>query len=127
MQENDGGLYDIRFEDRDGYFYAFISGNSDSLAVSRKYWQRVVDECSRRGYKCLLVEEEFPNQLSKAEMHTLVVAIKGMLTKPLKIAFVDRKTEHTDLNLFGETVAVNRGISGRVFPEIATAEEWLKS
>ena len=72
-----------------------------------------------------MVEEEFPNQLSTIEVYTLIEAIVEMITSPLKIAFVDRSTEQNDLNLFAETVAVNRGIIGHVFSEMTNAEKWL--
>jgi hypothetical protein len=50
-----------------------------------------------------------------------------MLTGPLKIAFLDRKAEHNELNLFGETVAVNREVYGRVFSDIGEAEKWFRA
>lgn len=119
--------FEIRFEERAGYFYAFVSGKEDSLAISLDYWQKVIEECTQRGYDRLLVEEEFPNQVSPREMYTLIVEIKKKLTTPMKIVFMDREAEHSELNLFGETVAVNRGIIGRVYTEIEEAENWLRS
>ena len=56
----------------------------------------------------------------------LIKAIAEMVTFPLKIAFYDREAEHMDLNFFGETVAVNRGVDGRVFGSLEEAENWLK-
>ena len=117
----------IRFEDRQGYLYAFVSGKHDSLDLSLDYWQRVVDECRRRGFTKLLVEESFPNQLSAAQIYTLTAAIAKMPVTELKIAFVDQKSDQEALNLFGETVAVNRGVYGRVFKELEGAEAWLGS
>jgi hypothetical protein len=50
-----------------------------------------------------------------------------MIKQPLKIAFVDRKTDQNQLNRFGETVAVNRGVHGRLFTDVSEAEIWLLS
>jgi hypothetical protein len=127
MQSDIDDAYHINFEDRDGYFYAFVFGDEDSLDISQEYWPRVINECFRREYDCLLVEEDFPNQLSPTELFILILAITELLTKPLKIAFVDRKSEHNDLNMFAETVAVNRGVFGRIFANVTDAEVWLKS
>jgi len=66
---NNNEVGDIRFEDRYGYLYAFVTGEKDSLSVSLKYWQRVIDESVKRGYKRLLVEEEFHNQVSMIDMY----------------------------------------------------------
>ncbi len=41
------------------------------------------------------------------------------------IAYVDLKPEHQEVNLFGETVAVNRGVGVKFFQEVAKAEAWL--
>lgn len=118
---------EIQFEERDGYLYAFISGKEESVFLALKYWKYIIDECKKRGFEGLLVEEDFPNQLSATDMYTITSGISKMEPLGLKIAFVDRVSEHNKLNLFGETVAVNRGVNGRVFTEIEDAEAWLKS
>ena len=38
---------------------------------------------------------------------------------------VDRYLDQQEVNSFGELVAVNRGLSGKVFNNIAEAESWL--
>lgn len=43
----------------------------------------------------------------------------------LKIAFIDREREHQDLNEFGQTLALSRGICVRLFAGIEEAERWL--
>jgi len=117
----------IRYQEHEGYLHAFISGEEDSLECSLEYWRRVIDECHRRGLKSLLVEESFPNQASTMEMYNITSALPGMGSQGLKIAFVDREADHSELNMFGETVAVNRGVFGRVFRTAEEAAAWLKS
>ena len=41
----------------------------------------------------------------------------------IKVAFVDKYIEQQDLNQFGELVAVNRGINGKVFNDIDRGRE----
>ena len=127
MTNNGDSPFEIQYQECEGHLYAFISGKSDSVAAALEYWQLVIDECRRRGFHALLVEEDFPNQLSTIEMFTVTSAIPKMGSKGLKIAFVDKEAEHYDLNLFGETVAVNRGVHGRVFATRQEAVAWLSA
>ncbi len=119
--------YEIRFEDREGYLYAYVSGEEDSLAVSLDYWERVITECEKRVVRALLLEEDFPNQSSAIDMYTVTRAIASMAPGSLRIAFIDRESDHAELNAFGETVAVNRGLHGRIFRDVADAEAWLRT
>ena len=121
------GAFEIRYKECEGYLHAFISGEEDSVASSLEYWRRVIAECRKRGLNALLVEENFPNQLSTMDVYTVTSAISEMGPRDLRIAFVDDNLEHRELNLFGETVAVNRGVSGRVFQTPEDAAAWLKS
>ncbi len=127
MMPNEFEAAAIRFEEREDILYAFVSGAQDSLPVSLDFWRRCIDECQRRSLKKLLVEEDFPNQLSTYEIFTLASAIGKMMTTYLCVAFVDRNLEHDDLNMFGETVAANRGAQGRVFNDFDKAVAWLES
>ncbi len=117
----------IRFEDREGYLYAFFSGRRDNLADAIKFWRRAVDECHTRAYKRLLVEEDFPVPLSTADIFYLATAISKMPVTRLKIAFVDRDLEQNDINMFAGTVAANRGVVGRIFTNVSDAEKYLTS
>ena len=127
MAINENERATIRFEDRGEYLYAYVTGPKDSQEISIDYWQRVIDECRKRDFKKLLIEEDLPNQATTVEIFNMIKALAEMITFPLKIAFYDREAEHLDLNLFGETVAVNRGVDGRVFPDLEDAVNWLKS
>ncbi len=115
----------IRFEDREGYLYAFFSGRREGLADAIKYWQRAIDECHKRAYRRLLVEEDFPVPLSTADIFYLAAAIAKMPVTQLKIAFVDRDLEQNDINMFAGTVAANRGVVGRIFTNVSRAEKYL--
>jgi hypothetical protein len=45
----------------------------------------------------------------------------------VKIAFVDRRPEHIDSDLFDETIALNRSITCKVLKDTTEAEAWLLS
>lgn len=127
MQLNSNEDINIHFENRNGYLYAFFSGRRDNLAVAIKFWQCAIDECNKRGQKRLLVEQHFPDPLSTVDAFYLADAISKMPVAHLKIAFADRDYEQNDINMFVETVAVNRGVLGQVFTTLSDAETWLIS
>jgi len=126
-QSNSEDHITIRFEDREGYLYAFFSGRRDNLADAIKFWQRAVDECHKRAYKRLLIEEDFPVPLSTADIFYLAAAIAKMSVTHLKIAFADRDLAQNDINMFAGTVAANRGVVGRIFTNVSDAEKYLTS
>jgi hypothetical protein len=127
MISNDSEGMDIRFENRNNYLYAFFSGKRDTLRDTIKFWQCAIDECNKYAHKKLLIEQDLPNPLSTMNTYQLIEAILKMPITHIKVAFIDRDVEQIDTDLFGETVAVNRGGMGRVFTNLSDAEAWLIS
>lgn len=127
LQTNENEGSGIRFENRDGYLYTFFSGKRNGLSDAKKYWQCAIDECNKRAYKQLLVEQHFSIPLSTVDTFALAEAISRMPVTHLTVAFVDRDLTQTDMNMFAETVAVNRGGFGRVFVNLTDAKAWLTS
>lgn len=124
MSESTKAHYSISYEDRKGYLYASVYGIADSLSVSKAYWTDIISETLKRQTTRLLVEESFKTQISTIEMYELAGYIAELAYgKGLRIAFIDKETEHNSLNLFGETVAKNRGTSGKLFSSVVDAEE----
>ncbi len=115
----------ICYEDRNGYLYAFFSGKRDGLEDAKRYWRTAIDECIARGYKRLMVEQYFEVPLSRTDTFYLAEAIARMPIHNLRIAFVDRDIEQSGMNMFAETVAVNRGGVGKVFTRFVEAESYL--
>lgn len=124
---DDNRAFEIRFEKKSDYIYVFVTGREDSVEVSLCYWKEIVEECIGLGIKAVLIEEDFPNQISATDIYGAMTEIAKMVPTGLRVAFVDRRTEQHDLNLFAETVAVNRGAVGRVFGSVESAREWLRS
>jgi len=118
--------FTLTFEKRDGYLYAFVAGPKDNFDVSRAFWTEIHSKATKLGSRKVMVEEDFPNQLSTMEMFDLGEILATLFGFAVKIAFIDRSLLDTDLNKFGEDVAVNRGFNGRVFDTYENAEEWLR-
>ncbi len=116
--------FQIRFDIRADHLRAFVTGPQDSMEVSRGFWRRIAEECQSRGLHRVLVEEDFPNAISEVELYELVTQAENALRR-LRIAFVDRRADHAESNLFAETVARNRGLVVKVFTDTETAARWL--
>ena len=119
--------YTLEFEQRPEYLYVYVRGEKDSLEISLQYWKEVADECRRAGYKKVLIEEDIKEEVSTIEMYQFTSEIPNIGFSGIRVAFVDRHLDQQELNKFGELVATNRGVNGKIFNSSEEAEEWLLS
>jgi len=122
----DDANFTLTFEHRSGCLYAFVAGPQDSRTISTQFWSAVHRKAVALGASKVLVEEDFPNRLTTMETFDVAEYVAKLFGGCVKIAHFDRHPSDFDLNKFGETVAVNRGLWTRVFDNLADAEEWLK-
>jgi len=116
--------YRISFEHRPAYLYAYVEGEKDSVTISLAYWREIAGECARLKCTKILIEEDIADMVSMTDMYTVAAEIPSMFYG-VTLAFVDRYADQNELNEFGELVAVNRGIHGKLFADIGEAEKWL--
>jgi hypothetical protein len=119
--------YVMKFEQRAGYLYAYAQAEKDSYEISLDFWTQAAKRCKENGFSKLLVEEDFGTDNSTIDMYEIVSQGHQIGLTGVKIAFVDRHLTQIDNNLFGETVARNRGLFAKVFTDVKEAEEWLLS
>ncbi len=119
--------YTLEFEQRPEYLYAYVRGEKDSLEISLQYWKEIADECWRAGYKKVFIEEDIKEEGSTIEMYQFSSELPNIGFSGIRVAFVDRHLDQQELNKFGELVATNRGVNGKVFNSSQEAEEWLLS
>lgn len=119
--------YQLTFEELPAHLYAFVEGEQDSYEISRAFWQEIADRAARIGAKRVLIEEDIEQSVSFADVFKLASDIPSMGFGNAKIAFVDRQLDHSEINEFGELVAVNRGLNVSVFNDLETAQKWLLS
>lgn len=117
--------YQIVYDDRKDYLFASVTGPKDSLEVSIAFWTEIITEALTNNFKKLLVTEDFKDVVSALDMYMLVEQLEKFGIQDLQVAFVDKEISQLELNKFGETVAVNRGIHARVFKKESEAEKWL--
>jgi hypothetical protein len=119
--------YTLEFEYRPDYLYAKVTGKEDSFDISLSYWTKVAEERKAHKYARVLVDEDLGQQPELIDIYEVAALLSTMGFQGATIAFVDRQLDHLDFNKFAETVAVNRGVKGRVFIDLAEAEAWLLS
>ncbi len=126
MPEEQEKRYQLTFEQRPGYLVARVSGEENSIAIAVSYFTEIVQECKARQLRRALIIEDLKQKPSVIDIYT-IVSRWSELGRGMVGAFVDVHPEHEQSNIFGEHVAVNRGLLGRVFPDVPSAEAWLQS
>jgi hypothetical protein len=119
--------YELTFEYRPEYLYAFVTAEKDSYEISKQYWTEIAEECKKSGTKKVLIEEDIKENISMQDMYRFASEIPQLGFFGIRVAFVDRQEGQHQLNQFGETVATNRGLFSRVFSNFVEGEAWLLS
>jgi hypothetical protein len=117
--------YAVEFEHRDGYLYAHAMAERDSVDTSIAYWTDIATYCIAKGFSKLLVERDCGTCNSLDETFEVVSKVNEVGLSDIKIAFIDRRPDHMEPDLFGETIALNRGVICKVLKNFKEAEEWL--
>lgn len=117
--------YTLRFEDRPGYTRAHVVGERDTVEISLAYWTEIARHCHEHAVHSVLVVEEIAERAAMLDVYEVASGLVALGFSDIRIAFVDLNTDELPLMQFGETVARNRGIDGRVFAREADAEAWL--
>ncbi len=117
--------YQLTVEQRPQYLYIYVTGENDNYEISRRYWLEVAEHCRRTNSKKILIDEDIKEDASLADVYQLASELPQMGFFGVRIAFFDRYAAHQDLNEFGELVAINRGLYGKIFNNFDEAETWL--
>jgi len=116
--------YRLTTEDRNGYLYASIHGEEDSLEITMAAVTEIAGICLARKATKLLVEHNLPGRLSTLDVFKIASRLPD-LYEGVHVGFVIHRTEIPDNPQFLENVARNRGGTGRLFKRIEDAEAWL--
>jgi hypothetical protein len=117
--------YTITFEERPQYLYVLVEGENDSYEISRQFWTEIVDYLKGKEYEKVLVVERLEETVSTEDVYRLVTEFPQMGLTGLKIAFVDEVLDQYTINQFGEIVALNLDLNGKIFNDVDRAEKWL--
>ncbi|HVE38792.1 MAG TPA: hypothetical protein VNM14_02820 [Planctomycetota bacterium] len=116
--------YKLTTEDRQGYLYAKMSGEKDSLESTMAAVTELAGICLARKVNRLLVEHDMPGKLSTLDVYKMASRLPELFDG-IDVAFVIHRSEIPDNPKFLENVARNRGATGRLFSSVEDAEAWL--
>ena len=125
--ENPTKSYRLTFEVRDDYGYAYVTGEHDTYEICAAYWAEIGQKLAENNLKKVMIVEDIAEESPLADVYHLAAEIPDLGYRGVKIAFVDRYSNHKDLNDFGVLVGSNRGLIGQAFNEESEAEKWLLS
>jgi|SRR6185436_13115324 len=120
--------YDFRVTPKCGYLHAVIVGDNTPETVQR-YLRQIHESCASAKCPNILVEENLEGAgLDLGDIFGVVAeASRSVWPVVQRIAYVDLNHHHDLKNMrFAETVAVNRSVNVRVFPDVPAAEAWLQ-
>ncbi|MCS6874069.1 MAG: hypothetical protein N2Z23_00760 [Pyrinomonadaceae bacterium] len=120
-----GKPYEITYEYMPEYLFVIVSGDTDNFEISLQYWKEIAEECVKRGYRKVLVEERITGLSSEEDSYEVGKALAEFFPENVLVAFVDSQLEHRSINEVCEIVVRNRGFKGRIFGTLEEAHEWL--
>ena len=128
--QNEAGRmsYEMKTIREDDYLHVIVTGDN-TPADETEYLCRIPKMCVDQGVSKVLIEENLAGpSFGAVDVFDLVCTASAAFAPMVQqIAFVDINPEHNVSNLyFGETVAVNRGVNARVFPDVPSAVEWIR-
>jgi hypothetical protein len=118
--------YQLTFRECPTYLHAKGEGDRTPENVMR-YFKEVHEACVAYGVRDVLLEMSFTGpSLDTVSIFRIISQRSPEAVVFRRIAYVDR-TEKLDKARFAETIAVNRNVNVRLFPDIEEAERWLSS
>jgi len=117
--------YTLTMENREGYLYAFASGERLTAQISAAYWNEIAGRCFENNTERVLIEKDFPEAVGPEDM-LLMADHLGNLLPGRRIAFVDRH-QHDPINELGKKLARNRDVMMQIFESVEKAEKWLRA
>ncbi len=117
--------YRLTITERPSFLHASVTGPNTPQNVLR-FLEQAYAACVERGQASLLLEMNLSGpSIGSASIFNVIAQRSADGAKLRKIAYVDRIERDPEKVRFAETVAVNRGVNVRVFPDIEAAAGWL--
>jgi hypothetical protein len=117
--------YTIVFEDHPDYLFALVHGDQYGYEVLSGFLKDIADECKRRNFRKVLIEENISATASKEDVYRTASELPELGFAGVRMAYVDRFTDQKEINEFGHDVAVDNGIDVQIFATQAEADAWL--
>ena len=116
--------YELRFEERAGYLYAYAKAEKLTEEIALAYVREIVNEAARLDQTRLMIERDIPVMLPPGTLFFTTKEFTTMI-RGLRVVFVNPFAElDHDMN-FAVTIATNRGADYTVVKNVPEAEKWL--
>jgi len=119
--------YSFTADPKEGYLHVRVKGEN-SPATVRRYLKDVLAACASEGCPNVLIEEDLVGpRIAIGEVFAIINEKSSSFRPAIRlVAFVDLNAESPANMKFAEDVAVNRGVTVRMFDAVADAEKWLR-
>lgn len=114
----------LKFEVRENYLYAHLSGK-DSFSASIDYWNQIADQVHKLNLNKVLVHENLTGEVSEGEIFDVMIELLPTSTG-IQVAFYDENNADRTINDLGSLIANNRGADIRIFQTLEDAEKWIQ-
>jgi hypothetical protein len=122
-----GQAFGVRCEDRADYLYAEVTGPKGDADVGIAFWRVLAGEVESRRVRRLLVDARLTGpSLSPQGLAAVVAQFVGSPLEGVHIAYVENDAGNLAALEHGAIAAAELGFSARVFPDLGSAERWLR-
>jgi hypothetical protein len=117
--------YTIVFQDCPTYLYALVHGDKYGYDVLAAFLREIAEECKKRNFRNVLIEENNSATTSEDDVIRTATELPRLGFANIRMAYIDRFTDQSDLNEFGRQIAVKSGVDVRIFNTFGDADSWL--
>lgn len=119
-----GDGFKLEVELHGDYLRAYVFDGLDSMQVSIRLWALLAEQCRQHGVRQLLVVESLAYSVDRAEVGAIVGVMADCGFADMRTAFVELQDD-ISINEYGEILALEHGITVRVFGNETEARRWL--
>ena len=117
--------YELTIEERPNYVHVIAEGDRTPENAHR-FLKDAWEACQRTGRTAVLLDLRLTGPpLDYADIFRVISERSADGSKLRKVAYVQSSTPDPTRPQFAETVALNRAVPARLFPDIASAARWL--
>lgn len=118
--------YQLFFEHRPDYLYAYVSCDDLNLDIAKDYWREIMSMLHRRRYKRVMLEKNVVERLPPEDVHKLVSELTRSGCSTMVFALVDQCYDQ-ERAAFEESAGSRGGLNMKVFDDVRNAEKWMLS
>lgn len=117
--------YLLTITEHPSFLHAKVTGTNNAENALR-FLEEAYAACMQRGQSAVLLEMDLSGpSLESASIFRVIAQRSADGAKLRKIAYVDKSERGPEKVKFAETVAINRGVNVRLFPDVESATRWL--